>query len=34
MKTVRIATQDEKIGVEADLTVERLVDFLNWMKPC
>jgi histidinol-phosphate phosphatase family protein len=34
MKTVRIATEHEKIGVDADLTVERLVDFLNWMKPC
>ena len=31
MKTVRIATPEEKIGIEADLTVERLVDFLNWL---
>jgi HAD superfamily hydrolase (TIGR01662 family) len=32
MKTVRIATEHEKIGVDADLTVERLVDFLNWLR--
>ena len=32
MKTVRIATVDEKIGIDADLTVERLVDFLKWLK--
>ncbi len=32
MKTVRIASPEEKIGVEADVTVDRLVDFLTWLE--